>query len=548
MLRSTFPVFTTLKLGCYCMTYLSDVRLPMFLMFLLMLSNSVQATSSQQNSCQMTLLVNDEIITVLAPEKSKKVRINLPSGNSIVNLQCSLTQQAVFSFDRDEIVEFTWDDQGGLISQIGARNPSFVLPVGQFSVDFEIVSHHFYSQHFVWQDFASYVNQSLVNNITMGAFYGLCFTLILYVFFMGRILGDKRFELYSLYVFCASTFFLLQEGQLNIFLPKQAFLLSHQFYLIFAGLTVFTATIFIVRLIDLNLTWPKISYYGLHCGAALVLAISIAMVFLEHNAFSSSLGSLMAYLTLIIMLTILSLVSIQSYRGVKHAWLVLLSLLLMVLAMVFRVIFNDISHFLNRYALMIAFSIEAFVLAIVVSSRIKILKLEKTKAQIDANTDVLCEVLNRRGWEQNAAELLILQKHNEGVLGLLYIDINDFKLINDTYGHDCGDKVLQIIAKIIQNQVRSENVVGRIGGDEFVVLGHFDNHKEANLLASRMGARLSDLSISIEGLENVKVSASVGHVMFDSVPDSISMMLKSADKSMYSAKKEHKSSSSYVLS
>ena len=530
------------------MKYLPDVRLSFFLMFLLMLSDSVQATTSLQNSCQMTLLVNDEVATVVAPEMSEKVRIALPSGNSVVNLTCSLTQQAVFSFDRDEIVDFTWDDQDGLISQIQASNPSFVLPVGQFSADFEIVSHHVYSQHFIWQDFASYVNQSLVNNITMGAFYGLCLTLTLYVFFMGRILRDKRFELYSLYVFCAATFFLLQEGQLNIFLPEQAFLLSHQFYLIFAGLTVFTATIFIVRLIDLNVAWPKISYYGLHCGAALVLSISIAMLFLEHNAFSSSIGSLMAYLTLIIMLTILGLVSIQSYRKVKHAWLVLLSLLLMVLAMAFRVIFNDISQFLNRYALMFAFSIEAFILAIVVSSRIKILKLEKTKAQIDANTDVLCKVLNRRGWEKNAADLLIFQRHNQGVLGLLYIDINDFKFINDTYGHDCGDKVLQIIAKIIQNQVRSENVVGRIGGDEFVVLGHFDNQKEANLLASRMEARLSDLSIRIEGLENVKVSASVGHVVFDSVPDSISTMLQSADKSMYSTKKENKSSSNYVLS
>jgi len=530
------------------MKYLSEVCLPFLLMFLLMLSSSVHATSSPQNSCQMTLLVNDKITTVVAPKMSEKVRIDLPSGNSVVNLTCSLTQQAIFGFDSAEIVDFKWDDQDGLINQIRASNPSFVLPVGQFSVDFEIISHHFYAQQFIWQDFASYVNQSLVNNITMGAFYGLCLTLTLYVFFMGRTLGDKRFELYSLYVFCAATFFLLQEGQLNIFLPEQAFLLNHQFYLVFAGLTVFTATIFIVRLVDLNVAWPKISYYGLHPAAALVLTMSVAMLFFEHNAFSSSLGSLMAYSTLTIMLSVLCLVFIQSYRNVKHAWLVLLSLLLMVLAMAFRVIFNDISQFLNRYALMFAFSIEAFILAIVVSSRIKILKLEKTKAQMDANTDVLCKVLNRRGWEQNAAELLIYQKHNQGVLSLLYIDINDFKLINDTHGHDSGDKVLQIIAKIIQNQVRGENLVGRIGGDEFVVLGHFDNQKEANLLASRMSARLRDLSIRIEGLENVNVSASVGHVVFDSAPVSISMMLKSADKSMYSAKKETKSSSAYALS
>ena len=530
------------------MKYLSDMCLPLVLMFLLMLSNNVQAMASQHNSCQMTLLVNNEVKTVIAPKMSEKVRIDLPLGNSVVNLTCSLTQQAVFGFDRDEIVDFTWDDQDGLISQIRASHPSFVLPVGQFSVDFEIVSHHIYSQHFIWQDFASYINQSLVNNITMGAFYGLFITLTLYVFFMGRILGDKRFEFYSLYVFCAATFFLLQEGQLNIFLPERAFLLSHQFYQIFAGLTVFTATIFIVRIADLNVAWPKISYYVLPCIAAFVLMISITMLFLEHNQFSSSLASLMANVTLILMLIIMGLVSIQFYRRVKHAGLILFSLLLMVLGMAFRVIFIDISQFLNRYALMIAFSIEAFILAIVVSSRIKTLKIEKTKAQNDANTDVLCEVLNRRGWEQTAAELLIFQKHHQGVLGLLYIDVNDFKLINDTYGHDCGDKVLQIIAKIIQNQVRSGCVVGRIGGDEFVVLGHFEHQEEANILASRMGARLSDLSIRIEGLENVKASASVGYVVFDSAPDSINSMLKSADKSMYSAKKENKSSTSRATS
>lgn len=96
--------------------------------------------------------------------------------------------------------------------------------------------------------------------------------------------------------------------------------------------------------------------------------------------------------------------------------------------------------------------------------------------------------------------------------------------------------------------LKLENVVGRIGGDEFVVLGHFDNQKEASILASRMGVRLSNLSIHIEGSENIKVSASVGHVVFDSAPDSIDVMLKSAYKSMYSAKKENKSRTSYTLS
>ncbi|GAC28701.1 hypothetical protein GPAL_1839 [Glaciecola pallidula DSM 14239 = ACAM 615] len=488
----------------------------------------------------MILLVDQQIVTEVSPQQSEKTRIRMPLGKSVIRLTCSLSQQAVFSFNRDEIVNFTLGDQGGSISQIRANKPSFVLPIGEFSADFTIVSHHEYLQQFVWQDFASYVNQSLINNITMGAFYGLCLTLILYVFFMGRILSDKRFELYSLYVFCAAIFFLLQEGQLNLFVPEHAFVLSHQFFLIFAGLTVFTATIFIVRLTDLHLAWPKVSRYGLHGNATIVLLASIAMSFLEHNMVSFWLGKVMSNLTLIIMLILLYLLITQSYRGVRMAWLVLFSLLLMVIAMIFRLVLTDVNPFLNRYALIIAFAVEAFMLAVVVSSRIKDLKLDKIKAQIDANTDVLCNVLNRRGWGNKADELLQYQEQNQGVLSLLYIDINDFKVINDTHGHDCGDQVLQIIAKIIQNQIRTKDLVGRVGGDEFVALGHFDNTYEANQFALRIDQTLRDLSIRIDGLDNIKVSASVGHVIFESAPDSVAKMLKSADKSMYKVKQGSK--------
>jgi len=524
-----------MKINCaspFCMVFM--------LLFVLFLSSNSQASASQHNSCQITFLVDGLIFAELSPAKSENVSVRLPLGKSVARLNCSLSQQAVFSFGQREIVNYTWDDHGGLISQIRASNPSFVLPVGEFSVDFEIVSHDENLQQFVWHDFASYVNQSLTRNIAMGAFYGLCLTLLLYVFFMGRTLGAKGFELYSLYVFCATTFFLLQEGQLNIFLPQHSFLLSHQFYLIFAGLTVFTATIFIVRLTDLHLAWPRVSRYVLYWGATLVLLISISITFFEHNALSALLGSLMGYLTLIIILIILVLAIVQSYRGVRMAWLVLFSLFVMLVAMIFRIVFAEQSLFLTRYGLIIAFAFETFIFAVVVSARIKDLKLDKIRAQTDANTDVLCNVLNRRGWEEKAQELLCYQEHNNGVLSLVYIDINDFKLINDNHGHDCGDQVLRMIAEIVKNQIRSKDLIGRVGGDEFVALGHFGNQHEANQFASRLNDALRQLSIRIDGLDNIKVSASVGHVVFESAPASVITMLKSADISMYKAKKNYK--------
>lgn len=540
------------------MKYVSVVCLVCALSLFAMLFSTAQALQSAQAStlvntlksiddyCQITLLSSDVRVLTASPKISEKVSITLPEGKNSVRLNCSLTQQAVFSFARSEVLSYTWNDPTNQVAKLMASEPSFVLPVGQFTVDFEIDNHHENQNYFAWQDFGTYVNQSLVNNMTMGAFYGLCLTLMIYVFCLGRILGEKRFELYSIYVFCASTFFLLQEGQLNIFFPAQSFLLSHQLYLLFAGLTVFTATQFIVRLTDLHVAWPKFSLYGLRCSAASVLLISIAVMFMSHNAFSSFLSSVMAYATLAIMLIIFALVIVQTFRKVKMAWLVLLSLFLMVMAMLFRIIFDGVHPILNRYGLIFAFSMEAFMFAIVVSSRIKELKLEKTKAQTDANTDVLCNVLNRRGWEQKAKAYLSYHEQESGMLSLLYIDINDFKQINDTKGHDCGDQVLKIVAQIVQNQLRKEDVVGRIGGDEFVVMGHFDCADEATTQAKRIRERLQHLSINIDGADNVTASASVGHVLFDTPPKSVSKMLRDADKSMYEAKKANKENAVYA--
>ncbi len=86
------------------------------------------------------------------------------------------------------------------------------------------------------------------------------------------------------------------------------------------------------------------------------------------------------------------------------------------------------------------------------------------------STDMLTGVLNRRGFEAELQRTLDLaQRHGEtGVL--LFVDLDDFKRVNDTYGHDAGDEVLRQIAWLLKRSVRRSDVVARVGGDEFVVL------------------------------------------------------------------------------
>jgi diguanylate cyclase (GGDEF)-like protein len=357
---------------------------------------------------------------------------------------------------------------------------------------------------------------------------------------MGRVVGDTRFQFYSLYVFCAATFFLLQEGQLNIFLPQQSFLLSHQFYLLFAGFTVFTAIVFIVRLTDLNTTWPKLTRYGLEFGAIVVLLMSVLMLFLNHSELSALLGSAMARVTLLLMLGILTLVSIQAYRNVQSAKLVLLSLVLMVIAMVFRTVLYDVNPFLQRYSLIIAFAVEAFMLAVAVSERIKSIQTDKILAESQANTDALCNVLNRRGWDKKVNEILSEQKIKGGVICLLYIDLDNFKQINDKWGHDTGDKVLKVVSDIIRNQLRSIDSIGRVGGDEFAALGIFYDRTEAENLVIRIQKRLQAVSLHIDKQKTVEVSASVGHVIYEEPPKGPEVMLSQADQSMYQIKRASK--------
>ena len=497
--------------------------------------------------CQIQLITNKQL-PLVSPSvenivKEKVTLLSMPEGESRLRLNCRLDEQAVFTFDNAEIIEVTWEAHNGKLIPLAASSPSFLLPTGTFSIDFLFLINHDNIQNFVWMPIATFLDDSLLNNIFMGVFYGLCLTLILYVYFMGRVVGDTRFQFYSLYVFCAATFFLLQEGQLNIFLAQHSFLLSHQFYLLFAGLTVFTATVFIVRLTDLHATWPKSTRYILELGAVCVLLISVLLLFLDHNDLSVLLGSVMARITLLLMLGILTLVSIQAYRNVQSAKLVLLSLVLMVIAMVFRTVLYDVNPFLQRYALIIAFAVEAFMLAVAVSMRIKDIQADKILAESQANTDVLCNVLNRRGWDKRVNEVLSEQKTKGGIICLLYIDLDNFKQTNDKWGHNVGDKVLKVLADIIRNQLRSVDNIGRVGGDEFAALGIFNDRTEADNLVLRVQQRLQAVSLHIDKQTTINISASVGHAIYDAPPKGADDMLSQADKSMYQIKKANKQGS-----
>ena len=124
--------------------------------------------------------------------------------------------------------------------------------------------------------------------------------------------------------------------------------------------------------------------------------------------------------------------------------------------------------------------------------------------------------------------------------GILFIDLDGFKAVNDNYGHDAGDKLLQEVASRMNKVVRKSDTVSRIGGDEFVIiLDGVENEEFSSIIANKI---IKELSIPIDiGPQSVKIGASIGASIFSVGSDEeIDSIMKRADEAMYMAKESGK--------
>jgi len=118
-------------------------------------------------------------------------------------------------------------------------------------------------------------------------------------------------------------------------------------------------------------------------------------------------------------------------------------------------------------------------------------------------------------------------------IGIIFVDLDNFKNINDTYGHVFGDKVLKRVAEIIRKNIRDIDYAFRFGGDEFVVV--FFSDKE---LTKKVSDRIVK-EISKSYINTIQLRASVGHAHYKTDGNDLNKVLQKADQKMYMIKKEH---------
>jgi diguanylate cyclase (GGDEF)-like protein len=149
-----------------------------------------------------------------------------------------------------------------------------------------------------------------------------------------------------------------------------------------------------------------------------------------------------------------------------------------------------------------------------------------------ADTDPLTSSLNRRGVEERAQHLLTMARRTRRPLTLLLLDLDALKAINDSIGHAAGDMALTVLAKELRGMLRSRDLLGRIGGDEFVVLLDGTDLHEAQRFITELKRRLSKRG----RFGDYPVSVSVGAAVFVHGDDDFTTLLKRADGAMYAAK------------
>jgi diguanylate cyclase len=166
------------------------------------------------------------------------------------------------------------------------------------------------------------------------------------------------------------------------------------------------------------------------------------------------------------------------------------------------------------------------------SQEVSLLKQKLEESRQEAIIDTLTGLLNRRGCDQKLQELSLDKTHSS-----IVIDIDHFKKVNDTFGHSIGDKVIQLVAKIIKEQVSADDIPVRYGGEEFVVVLSNKSQEIAHKLAEKIRTAISTLKLvqrqSNTQLPPITVSIGVAELQSDM---SWSTLFNNADQALYKAK------------
>ncbi|MEA1049959.1 EAL domain-containing protein [Lamprobacter modestohalophilus] len=186
---------------------------------------------------------------------------------------------------------------------------------------------------------------------------------------------------------------------------------------------------------------------------------------------------------------------------------------------------------------------ETIDVALRLNQRMAHMQAERETAQDElrwlADHDPLTALLNRRRFDQELTKIIEFTERNQGRGALIFIDLDNFKDVNDTSGHQIGDRLLKRIGKRLKACLSADDKIGRFGGDEFVVLVATATQELVLDLAEQLQERIHTTWVRAKGHRH-QVSASIGIVLFPDHGNDPQTLMANADLAMYQAKAQHR--------
>lgn len=161
-------------------------------------------------------------------------------------------------------------------------------------------------------------------------------------------------------------------------------------------------------------------------------------------------------------------------------------------------------------------------------------------AQTLANTDALTGALNRRNFMEVGTLVVARARHDATPMSVLMLDVDDFKRVNDQYGHGTGDEVLQMFARVCMQTLRPTDMLARWGGEEFVALLPSTAPADAIQISERLCNAIASGSVAAGTRDCVRVTVSIGVASSADSNTGLDELLSRADSAMYEAKRSGK--------